>query len=187
MGRGRRQFYDPIMQAPGMTGEPQDLSRIEFFPDADGRWLGRKVGETGLIEAVSPGSFNRDGALAEVEGLWPGLTVYELREEAQDSTWEGVGPSPRLWHQPATVELPDQETLKEWAQEYQPLEAEMIPSYAPRGEPTQVRGVIVEFPGQYLLREDVVALLREYADQFDAASNPSGALALREAAEALSE
>ena len=186
-GRGQRQHYNPITQVPELIGEAQDLTRIEFFPDGDGKWHGRKINAQGGIEATSPGAFDHGTALAEAESIWPGIPVYEIREESDDSTWEGVGPSPRRWGSGAQppAPAPEREALTQFAEDV--LENGVVPWIAPEAdapEPMQVRGLNVE-PGQYLHRDDVVVLLESYAAEYDSRGNPSGALALREAAEAL--
>lgn len=106
MPRGRH-YYDPIIQTGStVQGEP-DLSRIELFPagpeslgrlpEDHGKWIGRRIGSQGEIVGYSTGDFNHDAAMAHAQELWPGLTVYELNAENEDSTWEGHGPSPRMW------------------------------------------------------------------------------------------
>jgi hypothetical protein len=54
-------------------------------------------------------------------------------------------------------------------------------------EPTTIEGpraLRLDAPGTYLLLDDVVAIMRVLADEYEAAGNPSAALALREVADA---
>lgn len=190
MPRGR-QYYDPIIQAPSRVDTPESR-RIELYPEHDVRdnveslrWCARLIGDDGLIAEQAPGSVDHDDALQQAQALWPGLEVFELREESEDSTHEGMGPSPRLWQNtPPQMGFPGERILTE------------VPPAPP--EPPDMhladlaeRPVIAMFPisvpGTYIRVEDVVVLLEGYAVQYDEQGNPSGALALREAAAALRE
>jgi len=108
MPRGR-QYYDPIVQVPGTVEGEQDLSRIELFPegspeDANPKWRGRLIDAKGLVASVTSGDFNQERALEQAKQTFgEHLSVYVLRDEGQDSTWEGHGPSPRLWQRPGAT------------------------------------------------------------------------------------
>lgn len=199
MPRGRHQYYDPILQVPSLSeGAPNNLERIELFPigqestsrlpEQIGKWVARHVGADGRVLAESSGSFQHDAALAEAQQMWPGLEVYELTSEIEDSTWEGVGPSPRLWQNsapetgistpPASSDGPSFVVADTKAGAEQPATIE-------DPDAVHIRAIQAE-PGVYLHIDDVKRLLLSYADQFEEDKNPSGALALREAAEMLS-
>jgi hypothetical protein len=212
MPRGR-QYYDPIIQAPSKV-ESAASRRIELYPEQDVRdnavtlrWVGRLVDESGILDKA-PGSFDHDDALRQAQEKWPGLEVFELREESEDSTHEGFGPSPRLWQQPTD----QNREVPEWAMDH--LVAEVKESLTPAGEVHEIgrklghtlglglvsdvpeareasthaiRAILATEPGAYVLIQDIVAMLEEYATQYDEQGNPSGALALREAAAALAE
>jgi len=176
MPRGR-QYYDPIVQVSKPVETSDDLSRIELVPTGletgDGgeisKWVGRRIGSEGAILEVSPGDFDHDRALAQAKELWPGLEVFELRSESEDSTWDGTGPSPRLW-------------------QAAPLEASApILEAVPKVEQVQLRIFPVTEVGTYVLLEDIRALLNMWAAQYEEDKNPSAALALREAMDALRE
>jgi len=182
MPRGR-QYYDPIVQAPSRVAAG-DASRVELYPEHDVRdnvealrWCARLIGEDGLIKEVSPGSIDHDDALRQAQELWPGLEVFELREESEDSTWEGVGPSPRLWQDESAENIPDPDTSGH------PPALELVSS----PEPPKLHALSVGQPGVYLLLDDILSLLESYATQYDQENNPSAALGLREAANALQE
>ena len=191
MPRGR-QYYDPIVQVPGKVEGAQDLSRIELYPegapdDPSPKWRGRRISPDGLIAEVAPGDFNHDRALEQAQQMWPGMTVYELRSETEDSTWEGHGPSPRMW-QAAYQEAPPGVSAIERNGvriEYEQPAEDVPPAVSE--DQAMVRLLAAPEPGAYVLLTDVVALLEGYARQFEDEKNPSGALALREAAEALKE
>jgi hypothetical protein len=116
MPRGQRNYYDPILQVPSTVEGAPDLSRIELFPigqdstsrlPADvGKWMARRINPDGSIAEYTPGDFNHDGALQQAQDAWPELTVFELTSEIEDSTWEGTGPSPRLWQTPGNAVPP---------------------------------------------------------------------------------
>jgi hypothetical protein len=164
MARGR-QYYDPIVQVPSKV-EGAHEQRIELYPEHD----------------------IRDDALAQAQQMWPGLEVYELREESEDSIHEGFGPSPRLWQVGRTehdrpyitdavtrVEL----SLDATGRNITPAVAEAPP------EEFRIMPLVIERPGIFIKVEDVLTLLEHYAAQFDGENNPSAALGLREAASAL--
>ena len=112
MPRGR-QYYDPEIQANRPVEIPADMARIEFYPELDGsgqigRWVARRIDHDGRIVGYTAGNFDHDAELAHAMELWPGLTVFELPDEQADSTWEGTGPSPRIWqngHPPRLARL----------------------------------------------------------------------------------
>jgi hypothetical protein len=184
MPRARHHYYDPILQTDAKVEGAPDLSRIELFPvgqestsrlpEQIGKWVGRKIGTDGRIEAEAPGDFDHDRALKQAQELWPGLTVYELNAEIDDSTWEGSGPSPRLWQNAITISQP-----------VSPVTGELVPPAV--DDQQSLRVLPIANPGNYLLVDDVLALLEGYAAQFDDENNPSAALGLREAAQALRE
>lgn len=181
MPRGR-QYYDPEIQVNRPVEAPADLARIEFYPELDGsgqigRWLARRIDHDGRIVDYTAGNFDHDAELAHAQELWPDLTVYELPDEQTDSTWDGTGPSPRLWQQTTAEESPS---------------APVVPLFSvddplPEGEQMPLRVIAVERPGTYVLLEDIRALLEVWAMSYDEVKNPSGAVALREALEALKE
>ncbi len=96
MPRGR-QYYDPIVQVPGMVEGDRDLSRVEVFQDESLQWTARQVAADGSLTGATLKDFNHDGLLKLVGEWWPTLAIYELRSEGEDSTWEGHGPSPRIF------------------------------------------------------------------------------------------
>jgi hypothetical protein len=193
-----RQYYDPIIQAPSKVESASDR-RIELYPEQDVRdntttlrWVGRLVDDTGQIIDKAAGSFDHDDALRQAQELWPGLEVFELREESEDSTHEGMGPSPRLWqnqvplppgfagggHSAYETPLAD---LAEARGHVPPAVVEAPP------EEFRIMPLVIERPGIFIRVEDVLTLLEGYAAQFDGENNPSAALGLREAASALRE
>src|SRR5688572_29092138 len=103
MPRGR-QFYDPEIQTTRSVPQGDDLSRIELFPEVVGdvitRWGARRINAEGGVEEEISGSADHDEVLSRAEATWPGLTVFELKSETEDSTWQGTGPSPRMWAPP---------------------------------------------------------------------------------------
>lgn len=185
MSRGRHQYYDPILQEP-LPGDAPDLSRIELFPvgqESEGRlmdqpigkWMARKIGNDGRVLEHSPGDFDHDNALRQAQEMWPGLQIYQLNSELEDSTWNGVGPSPRMW-QTAVVASSVVRDIK----------ADLTPaSESELGTPPTLNAITVS--GTYVRLDDVLAILEDYAVQFDGQNNPSAAMGLREAAAALRE
>jgi len=195
MPRGR-QYYDPILQVGASVEGAPDLSRIELFPigqestsrlpEQIGKWVGRKIAPDGSIEAEAPGDFDHDRALAQAQAMWPELTVYELNAEIEDSTWEGSGPSPRLWHSALASDVvspPVDIQSRSLASGDVGVRAELPPA----GDERMLRVLPIADPGNYVHLNDVLAMLEDYAGQFDVDSNPSAALGLREAARALRE
>jgi len=192
MPRGR-QYYDPIIQAPSRVESASDR-RIELYPEQDVRdntvtlrWVGRLVDDSGRIIDKAAGSFDHDDALRQAQELWPDLQVFELREESEDSTHEGFGPSPRLWQ----TKAPEDQVVPTWAVQHALAEVEetLPPADDPVppavDEPPPLHALTVGEPGVYVRRDDIVLTLEHYAAQFDAENNPSAALGLREAASAL--
>jgi len=185
MPRGR-QYYDPILQRPDMVEGATDLSRIEMFPAGPesearlpqdiGKWIGRRINSDGSVAEEAPGDFDYERALHQAQGLWPGLTVYELRAENEDSTWDGTGPSPRLW----------QRAIDSTAESRLPAGQDFTPAVELE-ESSELHAMQVAKAGVYVLLEDIVVVLESYAGQFDQENNPSAALGLREAAKALRE
>ena len=107
--------------------------------------------------------------LAHAQELWPGLTVFELPDEQTDSTWEGIGPSPRMWQRGISPDVTPVLEPPENTTEAVPV----------------MRGLTVAEAGTYLLLSDVCGWLESWAVGFEVDKNPSGALALREAVDAL--
>ena len=180
MPRGRH-YYDPIVQTGAVVEGENDLSRIEFYLDDDQKWKGRRVASDGSVVEVDDGDVDQAGALARAQNRWPGLTVYELLGPREDSTWEGHGPSPRAW-QPTNVLTPV--PLEEPMEVHETPPQEVV---AARDAQAPINGLRVSDPGLYLRVEDVVLVLEEWSQQYDLDRNPSGALALREAAQAFRE
>ena len=152
MGRGRR-YYDPEIQVPSTVPQTEDLTRVEVFQDANGRWAPRLVNANGIATHVGTGSFDQGDALAEASRRWPGLEVFEVRDEAHDSTWSGTGPSPRAFFQPP-VQLPP---------ESDPATQTMENPDAPPLEPGIIHGLIVGAPGTYVQLDETLAWLRQQA------------------------
>lgn len=196
MPRGR-QYYDPIVQVPSKVEGAANLERIELYPEGSPeeprpKWKARHVGSDGFVLAVTPGDFDHDTALAEAERNWPGLTVYELRDEGEDTTHDGFGPSPRLWQNnlsPLVTNPPDGPFVSEYkARKDVPTALEPSPGEGtlnPLDEQMQLRIMPVAQPGNYVLLPDILNLLEVWAVQYENEKNPSGALALREAVDAL--
>lgn len=190
MPRGR-QYYDPIEQAPGKVEGETDYSRIELFPAGpeslgrlpqdQGKWIGRRIAADGSIAEEAPGDFDHDNALRQAEQMWRGLTVYELNAENEDSTWDGTGPSPRIW-QSGTVAG----TL-----EYGDFTRHLvdIPNDLPPAvdESVQLRVLPLTKPGTYVLLDDIRSLLESWAAAYETDKNPSAALALRDAVDVLKD
>lgn len=186
-----RQYYDPEIQTNRFVPGEQDLERIEVFPVGEGstarlpqeigKWASRRVDGGGRIVEQGDSDFQQQRVVELALGRWPTLQVYVLNSEIEDSTWEGTGPSPRLWGAPAP----------------QPFSASGVPGdpptedLSPAREETEeavaIRALAAPAAGSYVLIEDIVVLLESYAQQYDDQGNPSGALALREAAAALKE
>jgi hypothetical protein len=186
MPRGRH-YYDPELQVPKLVEGEQDLARIELFPvgqdstarlpEEHGKWVARKVETDGSISGYTQGDFDHDRAQTQAQQIWPGLQVFELRSEIEDSTWEGTGPSPRLWQNaigeptPA-VDLPPGEEIL-----YPPPEQEQV----------QLRVLPISEPGAYVLLSDIKSLLEMWASQYEEDKNPSAAMALRDVVDALKD
>ena len=199
MPRGRRQYYDPEVQLSRPVEGDKDLSRIEFYPELDGsgqigRWVGRRNGQDGRIVGYTAGNFDRDRELAHAQELWPGLEVFELNDEQADSTWEGTGPSPRIWQNSiiaseqafvedtiANVEAPEQQTEHVFSSSFDKVPPEPIEEQMP------LHIVVAGQPGTYVLLDDVIQLLLSWAEEFERNKNPSAALGLNEAVQALKD
>lgn len=216
MPRGGRQHYDPIVQAPA-TVQSASSRRIELFPEQDVRdnaatlrWVARLVDEQGRIIQKSAGSFDHDDALRQAQELWPGLEVFELREESEDSTWEGMGPSPRLWQgsSPGDADGASQEPLllpDGVGASREPGDDELPPGFGGGGHSGyvtpladlvderltevppagQLRVLPIGEPGMYVLLGDVLSLLHIWESQYAREKNPSAEMALQEVREAL--
>lgn len=187
MSRRGRHYYDPITQTESFVQQSEELSRIELYPESDARdgaqgerlrWVGRLIGPDGMIVETAPGDFDHDRAMVQAQELWPNLTVYELQEESEDSTWTGFGPSPRMWrggkHNVGRGAFPERGTS--------------IPNdpLTPAVQ-AQLRVFPISEPGAYVLLDDVRGLLELWAVQYEVDKNPSGALALREAVDMLKD
>jgi len=191
MPRGR-QYYDPIVQVPGTVEGENDLARVEVFQDETLKWWGRQVASDGSLTGNRVGDFDHATLLKRVRETWPTHPVYELRSEGEDSTWEGHGPSPRLWQNssPETgllgsppVDLqsgpsPDAATSG--------AGGEPVPPAVPDGE-APLRILPITEPGVYVRLEDICGLLEMWAVAYEVDKNPSGALALRDAVDMLKD
>jgi len=179
MSKRGRQYYDPIVQEPYEV--PESVGRIEVFQDpADPslrRWCSHLVNPDGSIGSEDFCDGDRDQVIVMAQERWPGLDVFELQEPYEDSTWDGVGPTPRLWQQTSAEETPAAPVVPLFRVDDLPDEAEQVP----------LRVIAVERPGTYVLLEDIRSLLEVWAMSYDEVKNPSGAVALREALEALKE
>lgn len=175
MPRGR-QYYDPIIQTGASVEGDKDLSRIEMYMDEEYRWWARRIAPDGSLTGETRHGTQRDDVLALAQAAWPDLTVYELRNESDDSTWEGTGPTPRLWqdgrtHHDAAVAP------------VVPLPVH-TPETAVEADPVEVRAFSVE-AGTYMHVDDIRRLLNSYANVYDESDNPSASKALRAAADML--
>jgi len=186
MSQRGRHYYDPITQPPLAEGEQRDVSRIEVFQDpADPtlrRWCARHVLSDGRVDPEGIEDTDRDRVIAMAQSAWPELDVYELQDPGEDSTWEGMGPSPRLWQSGLEFSSAEREILHAAnvtpaSEVHYPAEEKQIP----------LRVIVASEPGTYLLIDDVIQLLDGWAVQYDEDKNPSGAMALREAAQTLRE
>lgn len=172
MPRGR-QYYDPIVQMPGTVEGEQDLSRVEVYQDEMLKWWGREVGPDGALTGKRVEDFNHDSVIAKANLAFAGLPIYELRNESEDSTWEGHGPSPRLWQVSGVTATGI------------PPAVEPIPSAQPTEEQAPLRIIPIGEPGIYVRLEDICGLLEMWAVSYEIDKNPSAAMALREAVDML--
>lgn len=182
MPRGR-QYYDPIIQAPSTVEGQENKERIEVFPvgmdspsrmaSEVGKWASRRVDAEGRIIEQGPSAGEQNEAIRQAEATWPGLDVYFLTAEIEDSTWDGIGPTPRLWQQGRTEHDPPANVVPM----PQPVQAET-------SEEVSVRAFSVE-AGTYMHLDDIRKLLHSYADVYDENDNPSASRALRSAADML--
>ena len=182
MPRGR-QYYDPIVQVPGTVEGENDLARVEVFQDETLKWWGRQVASDGSLTGNMVGDFDHATLLKRVHESWPTHPVYELRSEGEDSTWEGHGPSPRLWQVPGATptEIPPSVPQEAF---WDGVDESRIPPAVPE-EQAQLRVLPIDQPGVYVRLEDICGLLEMWAVAYEVDKNPSGALALREAVDAL--
>lgn len=193
MPRGR-QYYDPIEQHPAIVGGEKDLARIELYPEGDAedpnpKWRGRRITEGGLVAEILPGDFDHDRALAQAQSAWADLPVYELRSAGEDSTWEGQGPSPRLWAQQSEEIknfVPDEQHETAIEKLLDTMGSEQAAS-EPTEEQAQLRMLPIRVLGNYVLLDDICDLLELWAAAYEADKNPSAAMALREAVDTLKE
>ena len=185
-----RQYYDPEIQTTRFVPGLEDLNRIEIYPVGPestarlpqeiGKWAARRVDGQGGIVDQGASDTQQERTIDLARERWPGLEVYVLGAEIEDSTWEGVGPSPRLWrHADHAQTLPPAVDRDEIIERI----ADGVQEHGPR----VLRAIVATDPGSYVHINDIVLVLEEYAQQYDEQGNPSGALALREAAAALAE
>ena len=189
MPRGR-QYYDPIVQVPGTVEGENDLARVEVFQDETLKWWGRQVASDGSLTGNMVGDFDHATLLKRVHESWPTHPVYELRSEGEDSTWEGHGPSPRLWQNssPETgVAAPPVDLQSGPSPDADTSGAgdEPIPPAVDQSDEAPLRIIPITEPGIYVRLEDICGLLEMWAVAYEVDKNPSGALALREAADML--
>lgn len=197
MSQRGRHYYDPILQVPSNLTDEEKKDRIEIFPvgmdtpsrapSEIGKWASRRVDAEGRIAEQGPAAAHQDEAIRQAEMKWPGIPVYQLQYEMEDSTWEGMGPTPRLWQnpfpQPAEPLTPAVEAIKQVTAEAFREDPQAVLQEAQR----LLHALTVGAPGTYVRLDDVLAVLEEYAGQFDQDSNPSAALGIRQAAAALRE
>lgn len=62
-------------------------TRVEMYPDAEGRWYARGVTETGLVVDRQDGVFNQEDAEILARNRWPGLDIYIVADANGDSTF----------------------------------------------------------------------------------------------------
>lgn len=206
MPRGR-QYYDPIVQVPGMVEGDRDLSRVEVFQDESLQWTARQVAADGSLTGATLKDFNHDGLLKLVGEWWPTLAIYELRSEGEDSTWEGHGPSPRIFQnsspetgasgaplpEPPSGPSPDKGAGDEQLPTQPTAEIEVSGNIHGwegsdadyMAEQVPLRLIPVVELGSYVLLSDICDLLEMWAVSYEVDKNPSGALALREAVDVL--
>lgn len=97
MPRGQH-YYNPITQVPEFQPDETDQTRIEMYRHSlTEKWEARKIGSNGLIVADGVSSHDHDWVQREAERVWPDLMIYMVENEREDSTWTGMGPSPRIW------------------------------------------------------------------------------------------
>jgi hypothetical protein len=199
MPRGRH-YYDPELQTTRLVEGEKDLSRIELYPegsldDPNPKWRARRVRADGIVDAVMPGDFDRDRALLQAaNGEWSDAPVYELRNQDEDSTWEGHGPSPRIWQNAITntssIMSPQ---ILETALPPEVDTITGIPGDSPSApdEQVQLRVLPITEPGNYVLWGDLMGYvctqLELWASGYEEDKNPSAAMALRDAADALKD
>lgn len=187
----KRQYYDPILQVPGTVEGDPDLSRIELYPEGGPdepkpKWRGRLINPDGSVAKVANGDFDQGRAQVQAQEMWPGLEVFVVRDEGQDTTHEGIGPSPRLWQNVGGITTEQfLDAAKQIANPIPPPVEESVeihPLVVPEG------GIRIDFQeGVYMPLNEVCMLLEAWAVSYEEAKNPSGAVALREAVEALKE
>jgi hypothetical protein len=191
-----RQYYDPEIQTTRFVPGQEDLNRIEIYPVGPestarlpqeiGKWASRRVDGQGNVVEQGASDTQQDRTIALANERWPDLEVYVLGAEIEDSTWEGVGPSPRLWRNAQGVDIArsyiTDEPVTIAMEDVTPAVEDVRP-----GEMNVVHAFTVPVTGVYVALDDILLTLEYYARQYDEQGNPSGALALREAATALKE
>ena len=199
MPRGR-QYYNPLTQAPDTVQGETDYTRIELFPagaeslarlpQEQGKWIGRRIAPDGTVAEEAPGDFDHDTALAQATGLWPGLMVYELNAENEDSTWDGIGPSPRIWQTlPPAVTEKQIEEIRNFVPDHPEDSAigTLIEQLKNEQQQVALHVLPIAETGVYVLLDDICAWLEQSAVAADLDKNPSAALALRDAVDALKD
>lgn len=186
----KHHYYDPIVQRPDAVPLEENRERVEVYPDEGGVWHARRVDRDGRLVGEPFSNVNHDGLIAQVQIRYPGLPVYELRDETEDSTWTGMGPSPRLWQGSspgdageASREPPPTGPFPEGAGTPDGPGDDELP---PEGDPVEIRGFTVE-AGTYLHVDDVRRWLNDWASAYDEQNNPSASQALRGAADSLQQ
>lgn len=79
-------------EKPKIPLAPSLATRVEMYPDDQGRWHARGVTEEGEILEQQLPTFDRDSAEDQARGRWPGLDIYEVADQNSSSVWSGVGP-----------------------------------------------------------------------------------------------
>lgn len=79
--------------------KPEDVERIEIWLDeTDQRWYGRAVDGAGTITATTAGFPQEHYLLDAAEAEWPGVPVFQIRDQLEDSrNIQVYGPPQRLW------------------------------------------------------------------------------------------
>lgn len=75
------------------------VERVELYPDENGKWHTRSISPDGLILKVTSGDFNKGYVERDAGERWPGITIYEVQNESDDSTRPNntyFGPSARI-------------------------------------------------------------------------------------------
>jgi len=84
------QFLSPQDPSPEPDQDPGPIpiaTRVEMFPDAEGRWYARGVTEEGLVVDHQDGVFNQEDAEILARAHWPGLPIFIVADANADSTF----------------------------------------------------------------------------------------------------